>query len=54
MGVLLRVFRWCTLEAMRTLRGAVVSLEVLGAPTLGAGAVGTLCGGPSCRIVVSS
>ena len=54
MGVLLRVLRWCTLGAARTWRGAVVSFEVDGDPTLGAGKVGTLCGGPSCRLMVSS
>ena len=35
-------------------RGAVVLFDVDGAPTLGGAAVGTLCGGLSCRMAVSS
>ena len=52
-GVLLLVFRWWICFVPRTTLGAVVSCDVLGAPTLGGLGASTLGGGRFLRILVS-
>ena len=53
MGMLLRVCRWCTKRVPRITVGDVVSLDVDGVPTLGAGMLSTLDSGLLVKMLVS-